>query len=377
MSRTSPLCTLFAPAILALAALSSTACAAENPPTLAIGEKAPDFELPGVDGKSYRLGDFSDAKVLVLIFTCNHCPTAQMYEERMKQLVSDYKDKGVAVVAISSNDPLAVRLDELGFTELNDSFDEMKIRAEAQQFNFPYLYDGDKQEVARAYGPAATPHVFIFDQDRKLRFAGRIDDSPRPERVKVHDTRNAIDALLAGKSVPVEITKVFGCSIKWSDKRSTVTESLERWAGEEVGLAKIELEAVKDLVANPSDRLRVINVWSTTCVPCVKEFPELVSMHRMYRKRPFQMVTISADPVEKEAAVLKFLEKQQASTTNYLFAGEDPYALAEAIDPEWNGALPYTLVVAPGGKVLYRKAGEMDPMAVKQAIVGHLGRFHN
>ncbi len=131
--------------------------------TLAIGSPAPDFSLPGVDGKTYTLADFSQSKVLFVIFTCNHCPTAQAYEGRLARLVSDYRDKGVAVVAISPNNPLAVRLDELGFTDLGDSFEDMKIRAKDRSFDYPYLYDGDTQSIARAYGVIATPQVFIFD----------------------------------------------------------------------------------------------------------------------------------------------------------------------------------------------------------------------
>src|SRR5881227_2868806 len=137
-------------------------------PTLELGAAAPDFRLPGVDGKKHSLKDFRKSPVLVIVFTCNHCPTAQYYEERLKKIVENYKAKGVALVAISPNDPRSVRLDELGYTDLGDSFKEMKVRAKYRRFNFPYLYDGDKEDVSHAYGPVATPHAFVFDQQRKL-----------------------------------------------------------------------------------------------------------------------------------------------------------------------------------------------------------------
>ena len=162
--------------------------------TLPIGATAPNFKLPGVDGKDHALNDFADAKLLLVIFTCNHCPTAQAYEARIAQLHDDYKDKGVALVAISPNDPKAVRLDELGYTDLGDSFEDMKLRAKDHKFAFPYLYDGDTQKTALAYGVLATPQVFLFDQERKLRYVGRIDDSD-VKTVTSHDTRNALDAL--------------------------------------------------------------------------------------------------------------------------------------------------------------------------------------
>src|SRR5882724_10511381 len=211
-------------------AASLSVFAAEQPPTMPLGAKALDFNLPGVDGKNYSLKDFSNAKVLVIIFTCTHCPTAQYYEDRLKKLVEDYKAKGVALVAINPNDPKSVRLDELGYTDLSDSFKEMKVRAKHKKFNFPYLYDGDTEAVSRAYGPVATPHAFVFDKGRKLRYAGRVDDSERPEFVKTRDLRDAIDALLAGREVAVNRTMSFGCSIKWAGKEDTVKKYMDRLA---------------------------------------------------------------------------------------------------------------------------------------------------
>src|SRR5215471_4654717 len=191
--------------------------------TLEIGARAPDVKLKGVDDKMYSLASFKDANILVVVFTCNHCPTAQAYEDRIIQLTKDYSPKGVKVVAIMPNNPNAIRLDELGYTDMSDSFEEMKIRAKERHFNFPYLYDGDTQATANAYGPVATPHVFIFDKERKLRYEGRVDDVEKPTGTpKNFDTRNAIEALLSNKEVPVTTTKVFGCSIKWAEKEEWI-----------------------------------------------------------------------------------------------------------------------------------------------------------
>ena len=178
-------------------------------PTLALGSDAPDFSLPGVDGKTHRLAEYTGHRVLVVMFTCNHCPMAQLYETRLKKLVDDYRSKDVAFVAIQPNDPKAIRLSELGFTDVSDGLDEMKVRAEYRHFNFPYLYDGDTQSAARAYGPKATPHLFIFDKDRKLQYEGRVDNSPRENLVKRKDASVAIEELLAGKNVEVPHTGAF------------------------------------------------------------------------------------------------------------------------------------------------------------------------
>lgn len=347
--------------------------------TLDIGAPAPDFRLPGVDGKTYSLASFQKATILVIVFTCNHCPTAQAYEERIKQLAIDYEPKGVALVAVMPNDPNAVRLDELGYTDLSDSFEEMKIRAAQKGFNFPYLYDGKTEVMSKAYGPVATPHVFIFDKERKLRYQGRIDDMEKPTGTPKHqDTRNALDALLADSEVAVKTTKVFGCSVKWAEKGNWVEKAAADWAKEPVSIAVIDEKEIKELIKNPSGKLRLINVWATWCGPCITEFPEFITMNRMYRNRDFELISISADDPANKDKVLRFLQKKQASNTNYLFNAADKYALIEAIDPHWQGALPYTILVEPGGKIIYAREGIIDPLEMRKNIVesNALGRVY-
>lgn len=347
--------------------------------SLAIGDKAPDFHLSGVDGKTYSLNSFKNASILVVIFTCNHCPTAQAYEDRIIQLTNDYSNKGVAVVAIMPNDPHAIRLDELGYTDLGDSFTEMKIRAKQKNFNFPYLYDGNSQTTTTAYGPAATPHVFIFDQNRNLCYSGRIDDVENPKKnPHIQDTRNALINLLNHKKPDVATTKVFGCSIKWSEKEDWQQKAQDEWAKEPVKIDTIGEAGLKEMLQNKSDKLRLINVWATWCGPCITEFPEFVTINRMYRRRDFEVITISADDPAKKEKALKFLKQAQAASTNYIFNKDDQYKLIEAIDPKWQGALPYTLLVEPGGKIVYTHQGIIDPAEIKKIIVDNsfIGRYY-
>ena len=346
---------------------------------LAIGAPAPDFSLPAVDGRIYTLASFSNNKILVVIFTCNHCPTAQAYEDRIIKLTSDYSGKGVAVVAVMPNDPRSITLSELDYTDLSDSFGEMKIRATEKRFNFPYLYDGDTQATAKAYGPAVTPHVFIFDEKRRLRFRGRIDDVENPAKTPKHfDTRNAIEALLANKELVTPTTKVFGCSTKWKEKSDWIVKAQQEWAKEPVHLNDIDTAGIKNLLRNDSDKLRLINIWATWCGPCITEFPEFVTINRMYRKRDFEFISISADDPAKKERALQFLQKQQASNVNYIFSGDDKYQLIEAVDPNWQGALPYTILVEPGGKIVYARQGIIDPLQMKKTIIEHplLGRYY-
>jgi peroxiredoxin len=360
------------PRILAAVLFALAAFGAEEHPTLAIGSPAPPFSLPGIDGKTHTLDEYSGARVLVLVFTCNHCPTAQLYETRIKKLADDYQGKGVVLVAIEPNDPDAVMLSELGYTDVSDSFDEMKIRAEYRHFNFPYLYDGETQSVARAYGPKATPHAFIFDQERKLRYEGRIDNSQRESLVKTRDARSAIDALLAGKPVQVAHTGVFGCSTKWKSKNAWRTAELKKIEAEPVKLEMADAAELKKLRSNPTSKYVLVNFWATWCGPCMTEFPDLQTTWRMYRARDFDLVMVATNLPDEKPGVIKALEKQHASTRNLQFASDDTYAMQAAFDAKWEAGVPFTMLIAPGGKVVYQKQGELDILELRRIILGNL-----
>lgn len=191
-----------------LIAVTAIAQQKKEPPGLAeleIGKTAPEFSLPGTDGKTYTYKDVAGEKGTLVIFTCNHCPYAVAYQKRIIDLTAKYKPQGIGVVAISSNDAKAYP---------DDSFAKMKERADSMKYNFPYLYD-ESQSVALQYGPKVTPHIFLFDAKGMLVYRGRIDDSAKENEVKKRELTDAMDALIAGRGIPTATTTAFGCSIKW------------------------------------------------------------------------------------------------------------------------------------------------------------------
>ncbi len=170
---------------------------------LSVGEKAPDIAgLPGIDGKKHALGEFKDAKAVVVVFTCNHCPVAVAYEDRLAALRKDYAERGVQVVAICSS------------FEAGNDLEALKQRAQDKHFNFPYLRD-DNQNIARAYGATHTPHVFLLNGDRQIAYMGAIDDNETPDKVAKPYLRDALDAVLAGKAPTTTETQPLGCRIRY------------------------------------------------------------------------------------------------------------------------------------------------------------------
>jgi thiol-disulfide isomerase/thioredoxin len=380
-----------------LAALSVMASvdskAAESVRDLKIGEAAPDFSLPGIDGKTYTLADFKNTKLLMVAFLSNHCPDSHAAESRIKKLVEDMKGKSFAFVAINPNNPDGLSLDELGYSKYNDGFDDMKKYAAEAGFNFPYLYDGEKQAAAQAYGCIATPHIFLFDAERKLRYKGQFDNSQYADvaTVKSTDARNAVEALLANKPVPVEVTKPHGCSTKWLSKKQNVVAQTEQWDKTPVEVATIDAAGVAALRKNGTKNLRLFNVWATWCLPCVAEFPELVKTARKFDMREFEFINISIDEPANRAKVKAFLEQRGAGpssrakaalkaedrpSNSYIFHNADVEALMKVLDSEWPGGVPHTVLVAPNGDVIWRNNGPLEGEELRGKVLDYLGTVY-
>ena len=360
---------------------------------LTTGDFAPDFNLMGIDDQRWTLDNFKDSKVLVVYFTSNHCPVCHAHDPRLVKLVKELEGKDVAFVAINPNSGDGLRIDELGYSKYDDSFEDMKPYAKDEGFTFPYLYDGDTQTTAKAYGCLATPHVFIFDADRKLQYQGRFDNSRYTDAntVKSQDARNAILEMLDNKPVTIAKTKPFGCSTKWREKISLVVKDDQRWEAAEVTLEDIDAKGLAALVKNDTKKYRLFNVWSTSCAPCVAEFPGLISVSRRMGLRNFELITVTTDLPEQREQVLAFLNKQRAAlpkklekslkqegrkSNNYLFTDPDIDALTEALDSQWGGAQPHTILVAPGGEVVFRHNGKIEEAELLDVILKEMSTVY-
>jgi len=352
--------------------LTLLGCTAGAPPGLATGASAPDFSLPGADGRTHALREFAASRVLAVVFTSNTCPAAQQYESRIQALEAEYRDRGVSVVAINPNQPAAARLADLAYTDVGDSLEDMKVRVAHRRLTYPYLSDGASQLVTRQFGVEAAPQIFVFDQARRLQYRGRIDDHLVESKVTARDARRAIDALLAGQPVPVARTTPVGCPVAALSGAATPDPQLAAFDAAPVSVDLIGAEDLGRLRKNATGKLLLINFWATWCAPCASEFPDLEATYRRFKARNLEFVSVSVNDPAERAAVLEFLQAHHASHPNRLFATADVYGLQAAFDPKMPAPVPFTLLLAPNGDVVYQELGELDSPKLRRAILANL-----
>ncbi|WP_263411463.1 redoxin domain-containing protein [Terriglobus tenax] len=335
---------------------------------LPINGTMPVFQLKGTDGKIHISSDWKTSPVLVVAFLSNHCTESQLNESRLNQLVQDYSGKDVSVLAIQSSNPKAFREEELAWSDVGESLDDMKERATFRKFKFPYLYDGDTGATAKAFGAKVAPSVYIFDGQRKLQYQGRIDDGVAGRPASKRDAAEAVDAILAGRPVPVATTEAKGCDLRLGSDKAIAAE--QDPGPIEVSLASTD--ALSQLRKNPNGKLLMVNFYATWCGPCVAEFPDLMATNRMYRGRPFELVTVSSNTPEERPEVLDFLKKMHATTRNLLYGSDDVYAMQEAFDPNVGSAVPITVLLGPKGELLLDQKGEIDLLEIRRGILANL-----
>ncbi|MFP6892099.1 MAG: thioredoxin family protein, partial [Opitutales bacterium] len=258
-------------------------------------EDMPPFQLPGIDGRIYDSTEFKKSELLAIVFLSNHCPTSQIFQHRIIRLAKEYRNKGLAVIAISPNDPDAILPDELSHSALGDTLPEMALRAKELQYPFPYLYDGKTQEVAKAYGVRVTPHAFLFDKKRKLRYSGKIGDPKTPEQADRQYLELAVNSLIHGSEPDVVHSHAFGNSIKWIKNRIITEKTMVRYSRESVYLKEATITTLQFIRKNNAKRPILIYVWSNQDKNNRQELLQLAAIHKIYRKRGLKLVTICVD----------------------------------------------------------------------------------
>ncbi len=305
---------------------------------LSVGDQAPDWSgLVGTDDRKHGLKDYKESSVLVIVFSCNHCPVAKMYEDRFVAFSKQYKKKGVSFVAISCSLFPADRLEK------------MKQRAEEKKYPIDYVTD-PSQQTGRDYGATATPHVFVLDKKRRIAYMGAFDDSMNPKKVERHYVRDAVDALLANKKIEIFETLQFGCAIEYQKKKTG-----------DITLKVVGPKEFKAVLAKQKGKVVVVDFWATWCLPCLKHFPKTLGWSRKYPKKELVVITFSmddSDPESKEAA-LTFLKKQNATIINLMssLGGEEKAMAAFEID---GGAIPHFKIYDRKGKIFKTFGGDPD-----------------
>jgi peroxiredoxin len=361
---------------------------------LALGDSPPDFNLIGVDDKMHTLSEYTKgAKVFMVVFLSNHCPYSHAQEARMIPYVKKMMAKGLKVVSIQPNTPLPEQASGLAYSKYNDSFEEMKLYAKENNFPFDYLYDGDTQETTKAYGALATPHVFLFDENLKLRYSGRWDDGRFEEEESVTNRAaiEAMEAMFAGKPVAVPFTKPYGCATKWNTPDDKAFAGYKaQWKHEPITLDSGDAAIVAKLAKNGTKKLRLFTVWSTTSLTGISKLPEFSKLSQRLDRRDFEVITIALDPEKNREEALKLLNEHHLgmptrikeslveegrTSNNYLISRDNAAAVAKALDPQWKGApLPHSVLIDRDGKVLWRYTGAgFDPIPLTRLILDKLG----
>jgi peroxiredoxin len=338
-------------------------------PLMKIGTEAPDFRLPGTDGKMHSMDEYRKGKLLVVFFESVHCPVSQNYEDRMIALYNKYHPMGIDFVAINPNNPSAVMMSELNYTDLGDSPAEMKIRVKQRNIPWNYLYDGETQAITQKYGAIATPHVFIFDKDRKLQYQGRIDDNQNEDLVKIHDAADAIDELLAGQPVANPNRPAFGCSTKWLEKSVGWQKEQDKISAQPVNLTQASLDDLKSIRANAGPKVAVIHFWNSSDKSLASDFKDLETTWYWYANRPFTYTTVNTDPAANTDKILAYLKSQRAYNTNVQMNPADLKEAQAVFESTWAPKEEFTVVIAPGGKIVYSEKGPVNVQNIRHAVL--------
>jgi peroxiredoxin len=320
---------------------------------LAVGQPAPNFALADLNGKKHALNDYR-GKVVAIAFIATQCPISNDYNARMRAIAEEYGKKNIIFLGINSN--------------FNESVAEIKSHAAKNNLSFPILKD-HANKIADAYGAQRTPELFVIDADGVLRYHGRIDNSRDVRRVNRQDLREALNEMIAGKSVSVSEGKAFGCPIKRAQNARAIKAAETRAQNFEPKIGTIKPLDFKKFKDAAKGQVLIINFWATWCGPCIAEFPEFVAIDAKYRAKGVKLVGISADEfADIKPKVIPFIKEQKAMFDILVQDVEDPQEMIDIVDKNWLGTLPATFVYDKQGNSIYTRYGIIDRDQLVEAI---------
>ena len=327
--------------------------------------KLPRFSLLGVDGKTYTQNSFSNYQNIAVIFYSNHCRVSQKFEKLIIQLSNILANNKSNLILVSPNFENAILPDEKAYSDVGDSFEEMKIRAKKKNFNFPYLYDGENQSLANQMGVKATPHGFLFNKNRKLIYSGRIGDLN-----KAYDL-NSSDLFIAYLKEKKGInsffqTKVFGTSIKTREDLHLADKVRKRYSEETIRVTHATQKKLKFFLNHPSESPKLVYVWSNEDKENRDNLLAISSVYKIYRKRGLKVYTVCIG--ENLNLTKETLSMAQLSAVNFLIDGKDFSPLAKYHPNGGEKVTPFTVLLDKNGKIILNNIGFFDHLLYKIKI---------
>ena len=320
----------------------------------------PDFELTSTSGKIYSRDDFDDKKLLAIVFLSNHCRVSQIFQNHIMQIKKLFAQESVSIIAVSPNYEDAILPDELAYSDLGDSFEEMKKRAYRKKYNFPYLYDGKDQAITKEIGVKITPTVFIYNQKRNLVYEGKIGNHETPNRLETSDLHHNLKENLVTASTKTKRTKVFGTSIKFKDDLPIAEKVHARNARETVKLTQANEKKLSFYLTHKTYKPKLFYVWQSEDKECRDNLVKLSSVYKIFRKRGLRVFTVCISNMDNFEKALDHLKQSQMSSMNFIVSGHEIGPLTKVAPKGLQQITPFFRLIGSDGKMLTGGRGEIS-----------------
>jgi len=328
----------------------------------------PPFSLRATNGEVYTESDFDDKKVLGIVFLSNHCKVSQLFQNHLIALTRKYS-KDMVIIAVSPNYEQSILPDELAYSDLGDSFEDMVKRANRMKYNFPYLHDGDDQNLTKEIGAKITPTIYLYNQDRELFYSGRIGNIDSPDNMETSEVNQAISSLLIGKKTSFKRTKVFGTAIKTKNHLFVAEQVRQRYADEKVRLSEADARKLNFYLTHNTRKPKLFYVWQTSDGKPRDNLIKLSFLYKIFRKRGFKLITVCIAKKDEEDKIVEFLENSQLSSTNFIVYGHHISPLASIIPDDVEKVTPYFRLLSSRGEKLIGSHGEISTDSLRYEIV--------